>query len=72
MEISDVVIIGFVTLPENFVAHDLVPRGMINRFIENQLNGVNDVFIESFKIKILQFLSVFLNGSLNVFCKILL
>ena len=70
MKITYIIVIGLITLTENLVADDLFPRSLINCLIENQLDRVNDILVETLQVEGFQLFTVLLNGFLDVLCKI--
>lgn len=51
MEVTNIVIVRFISLAENLILDDFFPTILIDRFIENQLYRVNDIAIEPSQIK---------------------
>lgn len=70
VEIAYIIIVRFVTLTKNLVADDFFPRSLINCLIENQLDRVNDILVETLQVEGFQLFTVLLNGFLDVLCKI--
>ena len=71
MKVSDAVVIGFVSLPKNFISYNIFPGSMINHFVKEELDRIDDVFIKTFEIIGGEFLPIFFNGDLYMFCKII-
>ena len=71
MKVSDIIVIRLVPLPENFVADDFIPSGLINGLIKNQFDWVNNVFVEPFQIKRFKLFSIFFYGCFYVICEVL-
>ena len=69
MKIPDIIVVGFISLPKNFIADCFFPAGTVYRFVKDQFDWVNNVFVEPLQIKRFQLVTIFLNGCSNMIFK---
>ena len=51
VEISNIIIIGLISLSKNFITNRFFPRSTVYRLVKNKFNGINNVFVKTFNIK---------------------